>query len=80
MSNLPCKECIVMPMCKSRIHKNKLDLYNAWGTVVALSRTCPSLRKYINPDEPYHYSLKHRHDAVLFLTGVDLRKRFRYEI
>jgi hypothetical protein len=73
MNDLPCKTCIVLAVCKSRLSQLEISENNAYAIVVSLSKKCKLLYNYITPDSFYSYNLSHRHGAVLFLTGISLK-------
>jgi len=73
MKTLPCKNCLVLVMCRSKVEvKPHANRSTVWGVIYMLSLTCPELKDYVKPNESYNYDINHRRLAVHFLTGIDL--------
>ena len=44
---IPCKDCIVLPICKSKVGNYKEAYYNYTPTFIVLATRCSTLTKYI---------------------------------
>lgn len=54
--DLPCINCIVLAMCRARIHQINGSYYSARSVVLSLSDNCSILRNYITSDQVIHHS------------------------
>jgi len=69
---IPCKNCIVLSVCKSMMSDYIDNKHNILyrHIVITLADNCSLLRDYIKPNEYYDYDIKKREEAVDFFKNV----------
>jgi hypothetical protein len=65
MSEVPCKNCIVLGRCKARLLQN--------NSLAVLAKRCSILLNYIRPHG--RYKMNRYNDARIFLLGDNMKHR-----
>ena len=68
---IPCKNCIVLAICKGKISKGPNHYEDYIISITILMRDCSILNNYLrNKKDKNYYSIPRTHEVYQFLTGT----------